>query len=101
MCFNSDWPVAPLDPMVSIHAALTRQPLSPSQPPQRQALMDVLRGYTTGGAYAEFMENRKGKLKPGMLADVVVLSGDIETAEDVRGLKAAVTICDGQATHEA
>jgi predicted amidohydrolase YtcJ len=99
ICFNSDWPVAPLDPMISIHAALTRQPLSPEQPAQKQTLMDTLKAYTSGGAYAEFMEHRKGTLKPGMLADIVVLSGDVEAAEDVRTLKAAVTICDGLVTH--
>ena len=100
ICFNSDWPVAPLDPMVSIHAAVTRQPLSPSQSPQRQTLWDVLKGFTAGGAYAEFMEHRKGMLKPGMLADIVVLSGDIETTGDVREMKAVVTICDGRITHQ-
>ena len=103
ICFNSDWPVAPLDPMISIHAALTRKPLSEDQPPQHQTLMDTLKAYTSGGAYAEFMEHRKGMLKPGMLADIVVLSGDIEVAEPeaIKGLKAAVTICDGRVTREA
>jgi predicted amidohydrolase YtcJ len=47
------------------------------------------------------MEDRKGVLRTGYLADVVVLSGDIEaTAPDaVSRLKAAVTICDGRVTH--
>lgn len=103
MCFNSDWPVAPLDPFISIQAALTRTPYFEGASDQRVSLMSVLKGYTAGGAYAEFMEGKKGKLIPGMLADLVMLSGDIEKtpSHEIAGLKAVLTICDGIITHEA
>lgn len=103
MCFNSDWPVAPLDPLISIAAAITRKPYYEGASDQSLALMTVLKGYTSGGAYAEFMENRKGKLKPGMLADLVMLSGDIEKTDPaaIPEMKAVLTICDGRITHEA
>ena len=54
-------------------------------------------------AWVEFMEDRKGILKPGYLADVVVLSGDIEAcaAEDIAALAPKFTICDGRITYEA
>ena len=50
------------------------------------------------------MEDRKGKLKPGFLADVVVLTHDIEQVAPEKimdTVRAAVTICDGRITHEA
>lgn len=103
MCFNSDWPVAPLDPLISIEAALTRKPYFDGARDERVSLMSLLKGYTAGGAYAEFMEHKKGKLKPGMLADIVMLSGDIEKtpADQISKMKAVLTICDGRITHEA
>ena len=65
--------------------------------------MSVLKGYTSGGAYAEFMEHRKGKLKVGMLADLVMLSGDIEKTDPhaIVDMKAVLTMSDGRITHEA
>ncbi len=35
--------------------------------------------YTLGAAYAEFMEDRKGKLKEGYLADIVIFNNDLMT----------------------
>jgi predicted amidohydrolase YtcJ len=103
MCFNSDWPVAPLDPMVSLAAGMNRKPYFEGARDERVSLMSLLKGYTSGGAYAEFMEHRKGKLKPGMLADVIMLSGDIEATppEALAEMKVKLTICDGRITHEA
>ncbi|WP_137389836.1 amidohydrolase [Rhodoligotrophos defluvii] len=102
LIFSSDWPVSPLDPLKSVKAAMTRERLRPDLPDQRQSLMDSLASYTSEGAYAEFMEDRKGRLEPGMLADVIVLTGDIETtpADEIDGLAVATTICDGRITFE-
>ncbi|WP_342641127.1 amidohydrolase [Rhodoligotrophos ferricapiens] len=102
MIFSSDWPVSPVDPMKSIKAALTRELLDPAYPDQRQTLMDTLASYTREGAYAEFMDDRKGQLKPGMLADMVVLTADIETTppEEIDRIEVATTICDGRITFE-
>ena len=62
-----------------------------------------IRAFTAGGAYAEFAEHKKGMLREGMLADVLVLDGDIEAVADreITSLKPAVTICDGRVTYEA
>ena len=102
IAFSSDWPVAPLDPFLGMQAAMTASPLRPDCPPQAQSLMDTLHGFTAAGAYMEFMEDRKGMLKEGFLADAVVLDGDIEATlpPEISRLKPNVTICDGRVTFE-
>lgn len=100
IAFSTDWPVSPLAPLASIEAAMTRQPWAPGLPDQRLSLHETLEAYTAGGAYAGFAETRTGLLKPGFLADLVVLRGDIEAAssEAIGRLGIALTICDGRVT---
>lgn len=102
MSFSSDWPVSPLDPMLGMQSAMTQVPLEPDCPPQRQGLTDTIAAFTSDGAYTEFAEIKKGRLTPGLLADVVVLDGDIEAtpAERISTIKPVVTICDGRVTFE-
>jgi predicted amidohydrolase YtcJ len=97
LSFASDWPVSPVDPLLSIQAAMTREKLSPECPDHRQTLMESLAGYTVDNAYTEFRENVKGRLAPGLLADIVVLSGSIEatTPDRIRDLKVQATVMDG------
>ena len=103
LCFASDWPVSPVDPLLSIKAAMTREKLYPSHPDQRQSLHQAVHGYTAGGAYAEFSEGRKGTLKSGSLADIVILDGNIETTDPgaIDTMKVTTTICDGHITYQA
>jgi len=103
LAFASDWPVSPVDPMDGIRLAMTRQPWEPGLPDQRQSLDQALAGYTADGAYAEFMEHRKGRLKPGMLADLVVFGGDMAAAEPeaIAAIRPVITICGGSITFEA
>lgn len=102
VCFASDWPVAPLDPLLGIQTAMTRPQIA-GVPDQRQSLTNALAGFTSDGAYTEFTEDRKGVLKSGALADLVILSGDIEAtpAEAIADLKVTMTICDGRITYQA
>ena len=103
VCFSSDWPIVPVDPLLGIQTALTRQPHLPGLPDQRLPLIDVLRAFTCNGAFAGFMEQHTGRIRSGMLADLVLLGGDIEaTAPDrIADLGIALTLCDGRITHEA
>ena len=102
VAFSSDWPVSPLDPFLGIQSAMTSVPLSPDSKPQAQSLLDALDGFTAAGAYTEFAEAKKGKLMPGMLADVIILNGNIEatSAAEMSTLKPVLTICDGRVTFE-
>ena len=97
LALGSDWPVADINPLRCIQSALTRQPFEGTQD-ERLGLMQALAAYTTGGAFAEHSEDRKGMLRAGMLGDLVMLDGDIEDCahDEIGSLSVAMTICGGQ-----
>lgn len=81
VCFGSDWPVAPFNPMTGVAAAVLRQTIDGANPDgwmpeQKVTVEQALTAYTTTGAYAGFQEDRLGSLKKGYLADFVVLDAD-------------------------
>ena len=107
LAFGSDWPVAPLDPLLGIYAAVTRATLDGKNPggwfpEQRLTVEEALRAYTQGSAYAAFQENDKGSITPGKLGDVVVLSDNIFTLPPARIKEARVvmTIVGGKVVYE-
>ena len=71
-------------------------------PDHRFSLDEALAAYTLEGAYAEFREDRKGVLKPGFLADLVVLSGDLDATppDALRQIRPLATVCGGRVTFE-
>lgn len=82
LAFGTDWSVAPLSPMWSIYAAVTRATLDDKNPDgwlpeQKLTVAQAVEAYTMGSAYAEFQEKEKGSIASGKLADFVVLSDDI------------------------
>ena len=101
--FASDWPVSRIDPILGMQAAILRKPWAKGDPDQSFSLEEALAGYTVEGAYAGFLEHRKGKLKPGYMADLAVLSADIEAvdAEELHKVHVAVTVCGGKVTYQA
>jgi len=103
LAFGSDWPVVSQNPFLGIAMALNRQPWQPGDPDQRQTLMDTLAAYTRDAAYAEFQEHQKGQLRPGYLADCVLLDHDLLATphEDLAAIKPVLTICDGRVVFEA
>jgi predicted amidohydrolase YtcJ len=100
LAFGTDWEVAPLDPLLTVYAAVTRATLDGKNPngwfpEQKLSVAETIEAYTMGSAYAEFQENEKGSITPGKLADMVLLSADIfsvapEKVRDVRVLKTFV-----------
>ncbi|MEO1110141.1 MAG: amidohydrolase [Pseudomonadota bacterium] len=103
MLFSTDWPVVPVDVMPTIQGAVAGVDLPKIWPDQRQRLRDALASYTRENAWAEFNEHCKGRLRAGMLADVVVMDHDLESMppDQLGTAKAAVTICNGHITFEA
>ncbi len=102
LAFGSDWPVVSQNPMLGVHAALNRQPWAEGLPHHRQTLADILVAYTRDAAYAEFQEHQKGQLRPGFLADLVLLSEDIFAMppEDAARVHPLLTVCDGRIVYE-
>lgn len=100
--FASDWPVASIDPIRGMQAAMLRKPWAEGDPDQSFSLMESLAAYTVEGAHAEFTEHRKGRLKEDFMADLVVLSHDIEAVEprQLHEVRPAVTICGGKVTYQ-
>src|SRR5207247_8838781 len=79
LVLGTDWDVAPLNPMLTVYAAVTRATLDGKNPngwfpEQKLAVPETVEAYTMGSAYAEFQENEKGSITPGKLADMVLLS---------------------------
>jgi predicted amidohydrolase YtcJ len=101
--FASDWPVSPIDPIAGIQAAMVRKPWAQGMPDHSFTLHEAIAGYTAEGAYAQFMENRKGRLANGYLADLVVLSGDVEATDpnELHTIRPLTTICGGRITYQA
>jgi predicted amidohydrolase YtcJ len=83
---------------LGIHAARNRKPWQAGDPNQAQSLHDTLVGYTRDGAFAEFQEQRKGMLRAGMLADVVLLDADLFATpdEELKDVRPLLTMCDGR-----
>ncbi len=103
LAFATDWPVADVNPLRCLKAALTRQPFAEDCAEERMGLMASLAAYTTGGAYAEHTETWKGRLRPGFAADIAILSADIEATapEALDTLHVARTITGGRTVWQA
>lgn len=82
LAFGTDWPVAPLNPLYTVYAAVTRATIDGRRnegwvPEQKITVAETIEAYTLGSAYAEFQEHEKGSIEVGKLADVVILQEDI------------------------
>jgi predicted amidohydrolase YtcJ len=80
--FGSDYPVYPMDPLLGIYTAVTRQtrdgkPAGGWHPENRISIEAALLHYTRDAAHASFEETRTGTISAGKFADFVVLSYDI------------------------
>ena len=106
LSFGSDWPIVSPDVRLGLHAAMTRadiagEPAGGWQPQQCLTLAQALNAYTTGAAYAEREEGRKGTLEHGMLADVAVFERNLFTVDpaDLPSVDVVLTIVDGRVVH--
>lgn len=108
LALGTDWEVAPLDPMQTVYAAVTRATLDSKNPngwfpEQKLSVAEAVEGYTMGSAYAEFQEREKGSITPGKLGDLVLLSQDIFSIppEDIKNVKALMTVVGGKIVWES
>ncbi len=101
LVFGSDWPIVSCDVMTGINHAVTRKPWYEGARSQSLNLEEALGAYTTGAAFTEYCGKIRGRLEPGMLADMAILSGDMsDLAGDAPDLRVEKTICDGRIIYE-
>ncbi len=103
LALGTDWNVAPLNPMLTVYAAVTRATLDGKNPngwfpEQKLTVEETVEAYTMGSAYAEFQEKEKGSISPGKLADMVLLSDNVFSTDPtkIREVKALMTIVGGR-----
>ena len=108
LAFGSDSPVAPLNPLLGVYAAVTRRTLDDKNPggwipEQKISVAETVRAFTWGSAFAEFQESVKGTIEPGKLADFVILSDDIFEIDPIKIREARVlmTVVNGKVVYEA
>ncbi len=106
IAFGTDWPVAPLNPLESVYAAVTRATADGKRPggwipEQKVEPEEALWAYTYGSAFASFSEGEKGTLDPGKFADIVVLSANPLKAApgEIRNIKALMTVVGGNVVY--
>ncbi|MGW4098951.1 amidohydrolase [Mycobacterium sp. NPDC004974] len=99
---GSDWPVSSADPMEGIHVAVNRLAPGTSErrvflPEQRIDLTAAIAAYTAGSAYVNHLDDT-GVIRPGYLADLVVLDRDpfALPAEEIAQTRVARTYVDGE-----
>ncbi|WP_335342395.1 amidohydrolase [Polycladomyces zharkentensis] len=105
---GSDAPIEPLNPLLGIHAAVTRRHPEETAhpgygPEQRLTVTEALRLWTVGSAFAEGKERERGSVKPGKWADFTVLDRTLSDAEPDEILKARVvmTVVNGKVAYRA
>lgn len=103
LAFGTDWPVVPMDPYASLEAALGRAPWGDGLPDQRLPLEVALAALTREAAWAEHAEHRKGRIVPGLHADLVVLDADLEilSPAELASVRPRLTLVGGDVVFDA
>jgi hypothetical protein len=97
LCFGSDAPIEPLDPLAGVQAAATRDwPVA-----EALAVELALDGFWSGAAHARHAERRLGRLLPGYAADLVVLERDPVTCspDEIAAIRVVATMTGGRWVH--
>jgi predicted amidohydrolase YtcJ len=107
IAFGTDYSVEPLDPLEGLYASVTRKDRAGEPgpgwfPDQKLTMEEAIKLYTLGSAYAEFMEGRKGMIKKGYLADMVIYDKDLMKIPPEEIMKALVdyTIVGGKVVYK-
>jgi predicted amidohydrolase YtcJ len=108
LAFGTDYQVEPLNPMEGLYASVTRKDRLGEEgdgwyPEQKISMEDAIRYYTLGSAYAQFMDDRKGMIKTGYLADIVITDKDLLSIPENEIMKTKVdyTITGGRIVYSS
>ncbi|MCA1319878.1 amidohydrolase [Bacillus tianshenii] len=104
---GSDAPIEPADPLLGIHAAVTRQiPSDPEQtvyqPEQRLSMYEAVGLFTKGSAQAIGEEDKQGLIKEGYFADFTILDKDLFriSPDEILETKVSMTVVDGTVMYQ-
>ena len=107
IAFGTDYSVEPLDPLEGLYASVTRKDRAGEPgpgwfPDQKLTMEEAIELYTSGSAYAEFMEDRKGMIKKDYLADIVIYNKDLMkiTPEEIMKALVDYTIVGGKVVYK-
>ena len=108
LAFGTDYQVEPLNPMEGLYASVSRKDRMGEEgegwyPEQKISMNDAIKYYTAGAAYAQFMEDRKGKIKTGYLADIVITDKDLYNIAENEIMKTKIdyTITGGKVVYSS
>ncbi|MCF8222245.1 MAG: amidohydrolase [Bacteroidales bacterium] len=95
IAFGTDYSVEPLNPMEGLYAAVSRKDRLGEEgegwfPEEKLTMEEAIRLYTLGSAYSQFMEDRKGMIKEGYLADMVITDKDLMSIDEDQIMKTKV-----------
>lgn len=93
VAFSTDCPVEPFDTMPNLYCAVTRKSQrqnAPYLPEEAFALEEALCAYSAAGAFASGEEGEKGQVKPGHLADFVMLNQKLDEKTPAQLLETGV-----------
>lgn len=104
---SSDAPVEPFEPILGIYCTVARQDLGGYPdggwyPEEKLDVYEAFKLFTTNSAYSTYEENTKGKIKEGMLADLIILSENVMEipAEDLKDVKIDMTMIGGKVVYK-
>jgi len=105
---GSDYPVEPIDPLLGIYAAVSRQspdgtPAGGWAPEQRLTIEEAVRAYTLDAAWASGKEDERGSIEKGKLADLTILGTDIMKVDpgEIPGIEIIATVLAGKIEYRA
>lgn len=101
---GTDAPILPIDPFICMWWMVTRKTLQGDclGPDQAITPREALELYTINNARIMGVEDRRGSVEPGKLADLVVLSQDVLTVapDDILSTRALMTLLGGKVVHQ-
>jgi predicted amidohydrolase YtcJ len=101
---SSDFPVVPPNPLIGIYSAVTRKTENGEYllPEESITPLEAISLFTNNAASATRAEITRGSIRPGKLADLVILSGDpTELPEEaIKDIQVEMTIINGKVVWE-
>ncbi|CUH64545.1 N-substituted formamide deformylase precursor [Thalassovita gelatinovora] len=98
---STDWPVAPLSPLITLEAAMTRTEWPGAGIDHRLGWAEALAGITYNAAWVAFEETLRGRIAPGLRGDLTIVSGNPADLFKGETSEVLLAICNGRVTYDS